>query len=141
MNEENNISTSRPDFAGEEMKMPENMNQQPQPKKNSPVVLVVLTVLLLLVLGGLYMWFSTLTNSPQIAPVPAVERPTDEENNEPESNNAEAERDSLNIVSSSDELSAIEADLESTNLGSLDAELTTIDAEIESASEAEASAQ
>ena len=94
-------------------------------------ILAVLIILLVLLLGGLYLWSNTLQD-PLPEPVP-VERPTAEENNEPESNNAEAEVQTLETVSTSDEISAIEADLDSTNLDELDAELNAIDAELDAA--------
>lgn len=138
MNEENNNQPTPPNFSEAEMKMPENAPTQPEtPKKNSAPILIGLTILLLIILGGLYTWFTILNTQPT-APVPTlVERPTDEENNEPESTTAEAQADTLETVSSSDELSAIEADLESTNLDSLDSELSSIDAELEAGAEAQ----
>ncbi len=57
-------------------------------------------------------------------------RPTADTNQEPESATAYAQVDSLNTMSTSDELGAIEADLESTNLDSLTREMNAIQAEL-----------
>lgn len=137
MNEDNNNEeVQTPNFEGEEMKMPENIEAQPEEQKGSSVVnapiLLILTVLLAVILGGMYYWFSTLTPDAPVV-VPEVERPTVEENSEPESTTAEAQVETLNTVSTSDEIEALEADLEATDLDSLDAELEAIDAELEAA--------
>ncbi|MCA9355550.1 hypothetical protein KC865_03300 [Candidatus Kaiserbacteria bacterium] len=137
MNEENkNVHT--PDFEGEKMKMPENSDTRPAPEEeestgviNGPL-LFGLAVLLIAILGGMYYWFASLTVSNE-EEMPVIDRPTAEENNEPESTTAEAQVETLQAVSTSDEIEAIEADLEATNLDSLDAELNAIDAEIEAA--------
>lgn len=139
MNEEKKSTpeeVNTPDFTGEEMKMPENIDTQPKLKQKSSVIngplLLILTVLLVAILAGMYYWFSTLTSTP-VAVTPTVERPTVEENNEPESTTAEAQTEVLEVVSTSDEITAIEADIEATDLDSLDAELEAIDAELEAA--------
>ena len=134
MNEEKKDIVT-PDFSGEEMKMPENTDAQPEMKDSSSIVsgplLIILTILLVLILGGMYYWFNTLNAVP--TPSPTIERPTAEENNEPESTTAEAQVETMQAVSTSDEITAIEADVEATNLDSLDAELNAIDAELEAA--------
>lgn len=128
-----------PDFEGEEMKLPENTDTQPQaaPESTSVIngpLLIGLTVLLVLILGGMYYWFSTLSEQATAVPEPTpAERPTPEENNEPESTTAEAEVETMQALSPSDEISAIEADLEATNLETLDAELDAIAAELDAA--------
>jgi len=125
-----------PDFSSEEMKMPETTMVQSGSQTETTIIngplLVVLAVLLVIILGGMYYWFSTLNYVPDAQPAP-IERPTDEQNNEPESTTAEAQVDTMQTVSTSDELSAIEADLEATDLDSLDAELDAIDAELDAA--------
>jgi hypothetical protein len=135
MTEENN-EVQTPDFSGEEMKMPENTDAQPEVKQSTGVVngplLIILTLLLVLILGGMYYWFNSLSVTVPVA-TPAVERPAVEENNEPESTTAEAQVETLQAVSTSDEISAIEADIEATDLDSLDAELNAIDAELDAA--------
>jgi hypothetical protein len=60
-------------------------------------------------------------------------RPTAEENNEPESTTAEARTDLMGVVSTSDELDAIEADAKSTNLEDLTSEITPIETELDAA--------
>ncbi len=136
MNEDQNIQV--PNFEGEEMKMPENTDARPTvPEERSSIIngplLFGLAVLLIAILGGMYYWFSTLTTAP--VTTPAIERPTPEENNEPESTTAEAAVDTMLTTSPSDEITAIEADVEATNLDNLDAELNAIDAEFEAALE------
>lgn len=138
MNEETNNETPQaPSFEGEEMKMPENASVDMQVEEKSAVsgpVILVLGLLLLGILIGLYLWFSNMTNTQDVMPQPIeVERPTDEENNEPESTTAEAQTDNLETVSTSDEISAIEADIEATDIEALDAELEAIEAELDAA--------
>ena len=142
MEDNNKIKT--PDLEGVEMTMPENSDELVETEAGKTVtngpVLITLVVVLLLILGGLFWWFGVLQQSsqPELTPVtpPApIERPTPEENNEPESTTAEAQTEVLETVSTSDEIDAIVADLESTDLDSLDAELQTIDNELESALE------
>lgn len=132
---QDNNKILEPDFKGEKMKMPENKGtipttEQPQSSIINGPLLSILALLLILILGGMYYWFSTLKTTP----IPAEEfpRPTAEENNEPESTTAEAQTDMTLITSTSDEIESIEADLESTDLESFDTELNAIDAEIES---------
>ena len=134
MNEEN--TPHIPNLDGEEMKLPENIDVQQVTQEQSSVIngslLLLLTLLLLAILGGMYYWFGTMTTSnTQNAPV--AERPTAEQNQEPESTTARAQADSLLTTSPSDELGAIEADIEATDLDSLDLELQAIEAEFEAA--------
>ena len=118
----------------DEMVMPQEYTEATTKRTSSSVsiLLGVLIVLLILVLAGLYVWSTTLEQTSPTAETP-VTRPTIEENNEPESTTAEAQVETLETVSTSDEIFAIEADLESTHLDSLDAELNAIDAELDSA--------
>jgi len=136
MNEESrNNENQTHDFSGEEMKMPENSTPVQTPSKSvltGPIILL-LGLLLLGVLAGLYLWFSNLNGTPEPVPDPVVERPTPEENNEPESATAEAQTENLGTMSTSDEISAIEADIEATDIESLDAELEAIEAELDAA--------
>ena len=91
-------------------------------------IIGVLSLMLILILGGLYMWGGLLAKPAVVAP---IEKPI--VNNEPETPRAVADTQILEIMSPSDEISAIEADLESTRLDSLDADLNTMDAEFEAA--------
>lgn len=136
----NNTEVQTPDFSNEEMKMPENSVTPVETGSDSSSVvngplLVGLALLLVLLLGGMYYWFATLSAPAPATPV--VERPTAEQNNEPESTTAEAQVETMQAVSTSDELSAIEADLEATDLDSMDAEMQAIEAELEAETEAE----
>jgi len=127
-------TNQEPVIADAEMKMPTAaMDIATEDKVASlPVLLGIIIVLLVLILGGLYLWASTMSVEPQMMD-DAAGRPTSAENNEPESATADAQVQALETVSSSNSLEAIEADIESTNLDSIDAELGTIDAEIEAA--------
>jgi len=125
-----------PDLSHEEMKMPENSTKsiRPPERPQTPVngiIIFILALLLIGILGGMYYWFSQLTAN--TAPVPTVERPTSEENNEPESTTAEAAVETQAALSTSDEIASIEADVLATDLDSLDAELIAIDAELDAA--------
>lgn len=120
----------------EELKMPEEQFGVSAPAETTEgvshlgIIIGVLIALLALILGGLYIW-STMLYIPEPIATPQAQRPTAEENNEPESTNAEADVQISETMSTSDEISAIEADLESTNLDNLDAEMTAIEAELE----------
>jgi len=117
-------------FDGAEMKMPTNAEVQPEPSKliNGPLLLM-LTVLLVMVLTAMYMWFSTMTNDASVQQT--SDRPTALENNEPESTTAEAQTDTMLTTSSSDEISAIQADIAATNLDNLDTEMIAIEAQMD----------
>lgn len=138
MNTEKNVSV--PDFEGEEMKMPENTDIQPEQinQKEPSIVnlplLLTLTLLLILILGGMYYWFFIIQSTSDTPVDTPVTRPTFEENNEPESTTAEARTEINNVTSPSDELSAIENDLDSTLIDENDimSDLNIIDNEIES---------
>ena len=90
-------------------------------------ILGVLVIMLVLILGGLYLWGSMLNEQAQVP----VETPL--VNNEPETPRAEADQQILETLSPSDDLSAIEADISSTNLDSLEVDMMTIDAELDAA--------
>lgn len=134
MDETTNTPNQTPQFEGEEMKMPESAgikNTQTRKGGVSGPVILVLGLLLLAILIGLFMWFTEMLKQTEVQT--PVERPTDEENNEPESTTAEAQTDTLETVSTSDEIAAIEADIEATQLEALDAELNAIEAELDAA--------
>jgi len=119
------------------MKMPTETAPLPAEVNKSilsgPIILL-LFIILVVILGGLYYWYSIVKSIPIIQPT--NNRPTAEQNNEPESTNAEAQTQALDVVSTSDELGAIEADVSSTNLDNLDAELNALDAELTGALDA-----
>lgn len=115
----------------EEMKMPEEQFggfTQEDKSSHLGVILGVLIVVLMLILGGLYLWSASLQEQEQLPIVPNSQRPTAEMNNEPESNNAEADAQTLQTMSTSDEVGAIEADLGSTNLDTINSDMNAIDA-------------
>lgn len=129
---ENN--SNEPNIPESELKMPEESFNAPESKGPSILgpILAVLIVVLILLLGGLYLWGTTLNIDEPDFTAPD-ERPTAEENNEPESTTAEADVQALETVSTSDEISAIEADLESTDLDGFEEDLSAIDAELDAA--------
>jgi hypothetical protein len=94
--------------------------------KEEPVSHFIMASLLI----GLYIWSQMMLQQP-VTTLPTPNRPTPAENNEPESTTAEARAQTLDVVSTSDELGAIEADLEATVLDDFATELNAIDAELE----------
>lgn len=119
-------------ISDEELKMPDEPFLKSDFTEKTPhsylgVILAVLIVILCILLGGLYLWSTTLTTAPATE---SVTRPTAENNNEPESTNAEADVETTQAVSTSNDLGVIEADLESTNLTELDSGLADIDSEL-----------
>jgi hypothetical protein len=120
------------DFPKDELKMPEEsfgIGRAPEERPHSHIGIIIgiLIIVLMLILGGLYLWAEVIRTAPQVPVVPEATRPTAEENNEPESTNAEAQVETMQALSTSDELTAIRADLESSDVDGLDAELPTID--------------
>lgn len=106
-----------------EMRIPEEYNRI-QHRHLGPI-LAVLVVLLLIILGGLYLWGGMLAKQAPVPP-PIV-------NNEPETPRATADVQILDVLSPSDELDAIDADLGSTNLDLIDSDLTAAEAELDAA--------
>ena len=94
-------------------------------------IIIGLFITLGLILAGLYYWYSISIKQTTIDQNPT--RPTLETNKEPETRTATAQVESLTVMSTSDELSAVEADLLSTDLDSLDTEINQINAELEAA--------
>lgn len=124
-----------PDFEGAPMKMPTASKSRKieAPKGESVLslpIIILLFLILVAILAGLFYWY-LLVAKPEA--IPGALRPTAAENNEPESTTAEARTEVMDIVSTSDELSAIKADLETTHLGDLQAEMTPIKAELDAA--------
>jgi hypothetical protein len=94
-------------------------------------MLAILTIVLVIVLVALYYWFTLLNISNTPIVVSPSDRPTAEENNEPESTVAESEVEMLNTaLSPSDELDAITADLAATNVDGLEEELEVLETEL-----------
>lgn len=94
------------------------------------IMIGVLIVVLIMIIGGLYLWQQSLEESAKIIQVPEVTRPTAVQNNEPESTNAEADVETLQAMSTGDDIDLIQADLESTQIQDLGTDLQTIDSEI-----------
>lgn len=94
-------------------------------KKLKCIIFIFLLILFLLT------WFliKNQTSTPS-ATFSERERPTRSQNQEPESNTAYAQVDSLNTLNSSDEIWAIEADLDSTDLSSLLLEVPALETEL-----------
>lgn len=93
-------------------------------------IIILLILILLAILGGFYYWYTLVIEE---ANTITATRPTAEANNEPESTTAEARTQTLDVVSTSDELPAIRADLESTKLDDLDTEIPAIESELNAA--------
>ncbi len=127
-NQEQEVETTTP----EEMNVPEEFTQEEHLSHLGPI-LGVLIVVLVLILGGLYLWGATLSEGPQHMDTAEETAPREIENKEPETPRAEADTQILETVSSSDEIEAIETDIDNTNLDTLDAEMEAIDAELEAA--------
>lgn len=123
MKEENNISPENEIDDGA-LRMPEESIVGTHHNHLGPI-LGTLIVVLVLILGGLYLWGSMIDNN---AGIDSTITPI--ENNEPETTRAETDAQILQTTSSSDEISAIEADLNSTNLDNLDADLQQAENEI-----------
>lgn len=123
------------DFKNVEMKMPEDAFLETDATTKTipilPFVLVGVILLLVGILGGILWWGSEILNSKESANVtPTAQRPTAEENNEPESNNAEADVQIIRTFSSSDSVGAIEADVSATDIENLDQGIQDIDTEL-----------
>lgn len=108
-----------------EMHIPKEYEHPPK-KVHSGPVLALIILALLIILGGLYLWGSSLSKEDVLFEPPTV-------NNEPETPRAIADLQILETVSSSDEIGAIEADIMSTNLDGLDTEMSLVEAELEAA--------
>ncbi len=114
-------------------KMPEEQfgeNAQTEQPSHLGVILGVLVLVLMLILGGLYLWGRSMQTEMSPVPTQDTERPTAEENNEPESTNAESDVETAAALSPSDELEAIQADIDATRLDTLNQEIPAIEAEI-----------
>ncbi len=114
--------------------MPENNFESQVPfsekhHRHIAPVLGALIVILVLILGGLYLWGAMLAEEARVIETPPII------NDEPETPRAEVDRQIMNTVSSSDDLGAIEADLIGTSLDSLDTELNTLEQELDAALE------
>ena len=122
----------KPNLENLEMHMPEGEmaipeTEPPQKITNGPI-LILLTLIHRAILGCMYWWYVQMSKNTAL---PEYTRPTPEENNEPESTTAEAQTETMQAVSTSDELGAIEGDLEGTNLDALDAEIEAIESELD----------
>lgn len=127
-----NLNQEPFDINNVEFKMPEEdfLNNEPagETTRTLPIILILIILLLLLVLGGLIWWGKELIKpAPPEEIVPTVTRPTDEENDEPETTNAEADVSVIKTTSSSGEWPDIEADLKATDISITTKEMSTID--------------
>jgi len=122
------------EFSKDELKLPEERFGNLVKEEHSSalaIILGLLIIFLIVILGGLYLW-SMYMAEPKPEPAVAVpeSRPTAEENNEPESTNAEAEAETMSALSSSDEIAALEADIEGTLVDNVDADTAAVEAEL-----------
>jgi len=105
-----------------------------EPEKNNDLtqraspraVLAFFIVLIVLIVGGLYVWGSQLTPSD----LSDTENRVTYTNNEPETTRANADIQASAVLSSSDEVSAIEADISSTNITGADSDMDSMGAEL-----------
>jgi len=88
-------------------------------------LLGLLLIVLVIILGGLYLWGASLDQ--QVASETSTREIV---NNEPETPRSNADAQILRTVSPSDSLEAIETDLESTDLDSLDSEISEMEREL-----------
>jgi flagellar basal body-associated protein FliL len=134
---EKNQPVAEPNFEGDEMKLPTvSAHRAAVVQTSSSIISLPIIILLLLILGailgGFYFWYTLVAKEASLTEAPAT-RPTIEENNEPESPTAEARTQTMDIVSTSDELPAIKADIDSTHLEELDSEIPAIESELNAA--------
>ncbi len=129
---ENKKPVQEPNFEGEEMHLPtakvSSLPADDTPRLLTLPIIVLLFLILVAILGGFYYWY-TIVMSEQVVTETGT-RPTDEQNNEPESTTAEARTGLMDVVSTSDELDAISADAQSTNLEDLTSEIAPIEADL-----------
>jgi hypothetical protein len=91
-------------------------------------IVIGLVLALCALLYGLYLWSTSVT-----VEQPSTDfatRPTAEQNNEPESTTVEARTETLQAVSTSDEVDAISADLDATLFPDMSADFAAIEAEL-----------
>ena len=121
-------------FKDDELKMPEETFGGGQAKPSYiGIILGLLILALIMILAGLYLWSEMLQKQVQ-APAITSTRPTAAMNKEPESTNSKADTETMQAMSTSDEIDAIQADLDSTNVDQLDADIPAIDAEMSASS-------
>jgi hypothetical protein len=122
MTDENNSNSNSNSQDTAEMRIPVSYSSSPH--SHTGPMLSVLVIMLVLVLGGLYLWGGMLSEK--------VHAPTEESivNNEPETIRAKADAEMLQTLSPSDELSSLEADLSSTNFDSFESDIVAIDVEL-----------
>jgi hypothetical protein len=113
----------------ESVRMPEE-NLMVTSHSHMGPILGALIVVLVLILGGFYLWGSSLSSDIEI-PIETQGEPFN--NSEPETPRAAADAQIFETLSPSDEINAIEADLESTNLDSLGSELIVVERELDTA--------
>jgi hypothetical protein len=113
-----------------EIRIPDSKMHIPrgyEKKVHTGPVLAVFIIVILLILGGLYLWGASLTkNSILNDALPLI-------NNEPETPRAIADKQIFEVVSPSDDLNAIEIDIESTNFNILEEDVSTIEVELDAA--------
>ncbi len=123
---QNNSSEQNNTPVSSEMRIPDEFRKT-QHSHIGPI-LGVLVIMLVLILGGLYLWGGMLAKEAGV-----VEEVAPIINNEPETPRAEADQQIFETLSPSDDIDAIDADINSTNLDSLEGDLMTIDAELDAA--------
>ena len=118
-----------------ELKMPtQTPVSGPEKHSHLGIMIGILILVLLLILGGLYLWKTTLDKQME-EDMAAMEDETMMDEAEIDEGNMETTSDPNDLapVSESDEIDAIEADVEATNIENIDAEMAEIEAEMEAA--------
>jgi len=137
-----NNEVVEPNFEGEEMRMPSEATPIiPEEKEESILsapIIALLFLILAAILGGLFYWYTIVMSTPVTQPT-IPPRPTAAQNTEPETTTANAQTGAMDVVSTSDEISAINADLSSTDLSSIETDLNTMDVNVDAALSASAS--
>lgn len=122
-----------PEFEGEPMRLPENVEYSDPAASTGGVPLGIISLLLaclVAIIGGLGYWYYVVMTMPIEGPARAT-RPSVEMNNEPESTTAEARTNAAGIVSTSDEPDALLSDTESTpEINNLTPEIILIENEL-----------
>ena len=118
----------------EEMKLPSSspLSETDDRARGTHLLIILVTaiIVVLLMLGGLFAYDTLRQRSAEPSPSPTPSRPTAAENQEPESDTARAEVDTMQALSPSDQLSSIITDLENTRIDTIDAEIPAIESEL-----------
>jgi cytoskeletal protein RodZ len=94
--------------------------------KSSGALIGTIIVIVILVVGGFYLWNTRVQPKIEEKTVPPTEQPLGQQTTEDQASNADPATTALAAQSSSDETASIEADLNATDLNNMDTELQAI---------------